>query len=99
MTETDAKVIKRYPNRKLYDTDAKRYVRLNDIAKMIQAGHEIQVVDHTTQEDLTAVTLTQIIFEQEKKEGGVFANGRFARTRPIRRRNTQFTTPKPDVPT
>ena len=64
------KLIKRYPNRKLYDTEAKRYVRLNEIAKMIRAGHEIQVVDHTTQEDLTAVTLTQIIFEQEKKEGG-----------------------------
>lgn len=62
--------IKRYPNRKLYDTEAKRYVRLNDIAKMIQQGREVQVIDNTSGEDLTAVTLTQIIFEQEKQEGG-----------------------------
>lgn len=63
-------VIKRYPNRKLYDTEAKRYVTLNDIADLIQQGQEVQVVDNNTQEDLTAVTLTQIIFEQEKKQGG-----------------------------
>jgi polyhydroxyalkanoate synthesis repressor PhaR len=63
-------VIKRYPNRKLYDTEAKRYVTLNDIAALIRQGQEVQVVDHATEEDLTAVTLTQIIFEQEKQQGG-----------------------------
>lgn len=63
-------VIKRYPNRKLYDTEAKRYITLDGIAKLIQAGAEVTVIDHTTEEDLTAVTLTQIIFEQEKKKGG-----------------------------
>lgn len=64
------RVIKRYPNRKLYDTEAKEYVTLGGIAELIREGHEIQVVDHTTGEDLTAVTLTQIIFEQEKKQSG-----------------------------
>ena len=63
-------VIKRYPNRKLYNTEAKRYITLDGIAELIRAGEDIQVVDHTTDEDLTAVTLTQIIFEQEKKKGG-----------------------------
>jgi polyhydroxyalkanoate synthesis repressor PhaR len=63
-------VIKRYPNRKLYDTEAKRYVTLNDIAALIREGEEVQVVDHATEDDLTAITLTQIIFEQEKQQGG-----------------------------
>lgn len=62
--------IKRYPNRKLYDTESKQYVTLQGIAELIRDGHEVQVVDHMTNEDLTAVTLTQIIFEQEKKQGG-----------------------------
>jgi polyhydroxyalkanoate synthesis repressor PhaR len=63
-------LIKRYPNRKLYDTEAKKYITLDGIAELIRNGEEVQVVDHTTEEDLTAVTLTQIIFEQEKKKSG-----------------------------
>lgn len=63
-------VIKRYPNRKLYDTEAKRYITLDGIAELIRDGAEVQVIDHTTEEDLTAVTLTQIIFEQEKRNSG-----------------------------
>ena len=63
-------VIKRYPNRKLYDTQEKRYVTLDGIAALIRNGQEVQVLDHTSGEDLTAVTLTQIIFEQEKKQSG-----------------------------
>ena len=63
-------VIKRYPNRKLYDTDAKKYITLDGIAELIRDGAEVQVVDHTRGEDLTTVTLTQIIFEQEKKQAG-----------------------------
>ena len=64
------RLVKRYPNRKLYDTEAKQYITLDGIAELIRDGHEIQVIDHTTGEDLTTVTLTQIIFEQEKKQGG-----------------------------
>ncbi len=63
-------VIKRYPNRKLYDTKAKRYITLDGISELIRNGAEVQVIDHTTNEDLTAVTLTQIIFEQEKRNSG-----------------------------
>src|SRR5512133_2765626 len=62
------RVIKRYPNRKLYDTEAKQYISLDRIAELIREGQEIHVVDHATQEDLTTVTLTQVIFEQEKKQ-------------------------------
>jgi polyhydroxyalkanoate synthesis repressor PhaR len=62
-------VIKRYPNRKLYDTQAKRYITLQGIATLIRQGEELSVVDHVTGEDLTALTLSQVIFEQEKKQG------------------------------
>ena len=63
-------LVKRYPNRKLYDTGRKRYITLEGIAALIKEGQEVQVVDYTTGEDLTTLTLSQIIFEQEKKEGG-----------------------------
>ena len=63
----EPKVIKRYTNRKLYDTVESRYVTLDEIAQMVKAGTEVQVLDNRTKEDLTSVTLAQIIFEQEKK--------------------------------
>jgi polyhydroxyalkanoate synthesis repressor PhaR len=63
-------LIKRYPNRKLYDTEAKRYITLEGIATLIRQGEEVNVVDHATGEDLTALTLSQIIFEQEKRQSG-----------------------------
>jgi polyhydroxyalkanoate synthesis repressor PhaR len=63
-------VVKRYPNRKLYDTEAKRYVTLDGIADLIRSGHDVEVLDHTTGEDLTALTLSQVIFEQQKKHNG-----------------------------
>ncbi len=63
-------VIKRYPNRKLYDTAAKQYISLDGIANLIRDGAEVQVVDYTTGEDLTAVILMQIIVEREKKQSG-----------------------------
>jgi polyhydroxyalkanoate synthesis repressor PhaR len=63
----EPKVIKRYTNRKLYDTVESRYVTLDEIAQMVKAGTEVQVVDNRSKEDLTSVTLAQIIFEEEKK--------------------------------
>src|SRR5574341_2695528 len=63
----DPKVIKRYTNRKLYDTVESRYVTLDEIAAMIRSGAEVKVIDNRTREDLTSITLAQIIFEQEKK--------------------------------
>jgi polyhydroxyalkanoate synthesis repressor PhaR len=65
------KVIKRYTNRKLYDTEESRYVTLEEIAQMIKGGAEVKVVDNRTKEDLTSVTLAQIIFEEEKKTSKV----------------------------
>jgi polyhydroxyalkanoate synthesis repressor PhaR len=65
------KVVKRYQNRKLYDTEESRYVTLNDIARMIQEGYDVKVVNAKTSEDLTALTLTQIIFEEEKRKKSI----------------------------
>jgi polyhydroxyalkanoate synthesis repressor PhaR len=59
-------VIKRYSNRKLYDTQDSRYVTLDEIEELIQAGREISVVDAASGEDLTSVTLAQIILEKER---------------------------------
>jgi polyhydroxyalkanoate synthesis repressor PhaR len=64
----EPKVIKRYTNRKLYDTVESRYVTLEEIGEMIKNGAEVKIVDNRTKEDLTAVTLAQIIFEEEKKK-------------------------------
>lgn len=64
-------VIKRYANRKLYDTESKRYVTLEDLAEFIRNGEDVRVVDHVTGEDLTSLTLLQVIFEEEKKIGGL----------------------------
>src|SRR5438874_12349108 len=63
----EPKVIKRYTNRKLYDTVESRYVTLDEIAQMIKTGAEVKIIDNRTKEDLTSVTLAQIIFEEEKK--------------------------------
>src|SRR5438067_9234997 len=63
----EPKVIKRYTNRKLYDTVESRYVTLDEIAHMIKGGAEVKIIDNRTKEDLTSVTLAQIIFEEEKK--------------------------------
>ena len=64
-------VIKRYANRKLYDTDSRRYVTLEDLADFVRRGEEVRVVDHVSGEDLTSVTLLQVVFEEEKKIGGL----------------------------
>jgi polyhydroxyalkanoate synthesis repressor PhaR len=61
------KIIKRYQNRKLYDTQQSCYVTLDDIAKMIRSSEDVMVIDNKTKNDITAATLTQIIFEAEKK--------------------------------
>ncbi len=61
------KIIKRYQNRKLYDTQQSCYVTLDDIAKMIRGSEEVMVIDNKSKNDITAATLTQIIFESEKK--------------------------------
>lgn len=63
-------VIKRYANRKLYDTDAKGYVTLEGVAALIRQGRDVRVIDHETGADITLQVLAQIIFEEEKKTAG-----------------------------
>ena len=68
-------VIKRYSNRKLYDTQESRYVTLEELEELIRAGKEISVVDVSTGEDLTSVTLAQIILENERSRRAGTADG------------------------
>jgi len=63
-------VIKRYRNRKLYNTHTKRYITLEEIDELIKEQEEIKVIDNTTGEDITSTTLSQIIFELEKNRSG-----------------------------
>ncbi len=61
-------IIKKYGNRRLYDTSASRYVNLDDMAELIREGKEVKVIDAKTGQDLTRVTLTQIITEDAKEK-------------------------------
>ncbi|UCF46226.1 MAG: polyhydroxyalkanoate synthesis regulator DNA-binding domain-containing protein [Myxococcales bacterium] len=60
------RVIKRYANRKLYDTRDSKYVTLDRIAELVRSGEEVKVVDNRTKRDLTKVTLAQIIYEEQR---------------------------------
>jgi len=60
-------LIKKYANRKLYDTRTSSYVTLESIAGLVRDGHEIKVVDRVTGQDLTQVTLSQIVLSEEKR--------------------------------
>ena len=62
------KLIKRYANRKLYDTERSCYVTLDEIADMVRHGEDISIVDNRNGDDLTTVTLAQIVYEVEKRE-------------------------------
>lgn len=77
MASKHPKIIKRYQNRKLYDTSDSCYVTLEEISDMIKQGEEVQIIDNTTKEDLTAVTLAQIIFEEQKRKTHVLPLGTF----------------------
>lgn len=69
MTDTttlETRIVKKYQNRKLYDTKDSCYITLDDIAKMVKRGEEVKVVDNKTKNDVTSVILTQILVEQEK---------------------------------
>jgi polyhydroxyalkanoate synthesis repressor PhaR len=64
------RVIKRYANRKLYDVQASRYVSLEDLLALVQSGEIISVVDAGSGEDLTSLTLAQVILERERSRRG-----------------------------
>lgn len=64
------RLIKRYGNRKLYDVAASQYITLDGIRDLVRQGEDVRVVDNDSDEDLTAVTFAQIIFEDAKKQNG-----------------------------
>ena len=61
------RIVKRYESRKLYDTEESRYVSLEDIAKWVRHGQEVQVIDNSTSSDVSAQILTQIILDEGKR--------------------------------
>ena len=61
------RLIKRYANRKLYDTTDSRYVKLEEIADMIDQGEELRIIDNETKEDITRITLAQILVRRGRK--------------------------------
>lgn len=68
-----ARQIKRYDNRKLYDTELSTYVSLRDLARLVRRGETVEVVDNVTGEDITAQTLTQVILEEGRKGRSVLS--------------------------
>jgi len=65
-------IIKKYENRRLYDTTHSRYINQDEIAHLIRQGREVQVLDAATGEDLTRLVLTQIIVEDAKEPDSAF---------------------------
>lgn len=70
---TDTRVIKKYPNRRLYDTEKSKYITLDDVKKLVMEGIDFQVKDVKTDEDLTRSILLQIISEQEHNGEPLFS--------------------------
>ncbi len=66
-TAPERHLIKKYANRKLYDTRTSRYITLEGIAELVRQGHEVKVVDRDNGHDLTQVTLSQVVLSQEKR--------------------------------
>jgi polyhydroxyalkanoate synthesis repressor PhaR len=64
--DADAVLIKRYANRKLYNTATSRYITLKGIAELIEAGESVRVIDNESGEDITSVTLSQILVDTER---------------------------------
>ena len=84
--KTPVRLIKRYGNRKLYDVEASRYVTLDGIRALVQAGADVRVIDNDGGEDLTRVTFAQIIYEAERKTN----SGAGGLSLPLLRRLVQF---------
>lgn len=68
------RIIKKYPNRRLYDTVVSRYVTLADIRQLVKEGCKFRVVDSKTEEDITRSILLQVISEQEQSGQPLFSN-------------------------
>jgi polyhydroxyalkanoate synthesis repressor PhaR len=70
--ENNRILIKRYGNRRLYDTSRKSYINLEVIAQLIQEGYEVTIIDNHSREDITQQVLTQVIPEREKTDRNIF---------------------------
>lgn len=70
-TDSDRIIIKRYGNRRLYNTETKSYVNYQELLAIIRAGHDIQVIDSGTKADVTKAVLVQLILEEEKNENNI----------------------------
>jgi polyhydroxyalkanoate synthesis repressor PhaR len=64
-------LVKRYANRKLYNTESSRYITLKGIAELIEQGREVRVVDNETGEDITSIALSQILVDSEREARNV----------------------------
>jgi polyhydroxyalkanoate synthesis repressor PhaR len=69
--QSDPVILKKYANRRLYDTEKSTYITLNEVAGMVKQGRWVQVTDVETGEDVTAFTLTQIVMEEAKKKNAL----------------------------
>src|SRR6266404_1432503 len=65
---SDRILIKRYGNRRLYNTETSEYVNYQDLVKLIRDGHDVQVIDSRTKADVTKAVLMQVILEEEKTQ-------------------------------
>ncbi len=66
--QPEPRIVKRYSNRKLYDTVESRYVTLPQIAELVRKGEDVRIIDNNSKDDLTSVTLAQILYEEERKQ-------------------------------
>ncbi len=67
---SEPRVIKRYSNRKLYDMQESMYITLQDVGDLVQQGVDLVIIDNKTKEDITSVTMAQIVYEQQKSNKG-----------------------------
>jgi len=67
------RLIKRYGNRKLYDTLESRYITLEEIARLVRSGSDVKVIDNENGDDLTTITFAQIILEEEKRRSSLLS--------------------------
>ena len=68
---TDGIIVKRYGNRRLYNTETRSYVNYQDLIKLARSGEDFQVIDSTTKEDVTKAVLIQMILEEEKNNNNI----------------------------
>ena len=69
-------LIKRYANRKLYNTESSRYITLRGISELVREGHDICVIDNESGEEITPIVLSQILVDDQKENRGAIATAR-----------------------